>query len=703
MFSLKEKVDIKDVNFLLKYDLSSLQEKSEGQSYNSFLESYKREIKRGQVTKTYEMKDCGFGRLYPNGISAVYMPSLLRNYLFKGMYNDLDIINCHPTLLLNKFNEYKLKCNNLELYVMNKDSILKEYNFSKKDFMKVMYSADFQGPLFFKEINNDIQDLIEKLKKDYRDVYEYSEKYKSDNLEGSFLAYILQDTERKIILKAKEYISKKNIKIGAVIYDGLMYEKALINHDDLSSFIFKEIGQSVKFKDKEMACIPLDNLISNDKNLLKNSLSNSEKYVIWKAKFEEYFFYMQIPNLYYCTYYDSTIQMSSQELLDRLQYNPKFMELYNCEIQDTKCIDIWLLDPFKKSYEKIDFIPRPLKCPDEIYNLFKGFDRDNNPAIENEEAWDIYERYKDHLASGSKEVKDFLIQKDIQMISSPGLKTGVIIAIVGDNGTGKGTNNLLKTALIGTYNLEVKDIGQITGRFNSIASQKIEISYDEADSESIMKSISSLKHLSTSNTINIELKGKEIYVEQFFANFQFSSQNLHLLKIEPTDRRIVVVQPPIISKELADDVYKLLGSEDMLDSLFHKLKNSKLKYKTVAEWQKARPVTEIYKDMKKDAVPFYIRFLHDTFKQDGNVEWSTIMHQYDSYCDENKYDMRYRDGKNGLSQKLTKIPGITSVRWKMKNISKHGLQFEINSMNLFLNKYEFDEEPIDLGEFLANF
>ncbi len=47
----------------------------------------------------------------------------------------------------------------------------------------------------------------------------------------------------------------------------------------------------------------------------------------------------------------------------------------------------WWKDKDRRTYDRIIFLPPPLQCPDDVYNLFKGFRADSLPR--NEEVVDI--------------------------------------------------------------------------------------------------------------------------------------------------------------------------------------------------------------------------------------------------------------------------------------------------------------------------
>lgn len=66
------------------------------------------------------------GRLY-NYFSLQALPRELRFLLFEGIYKDFDMVNSHPTILLDYAQSNKLELNgSLEFFVKERDNCLKQ-------------------------------------------------------------------------------------------------------------------------------------------------------------------------------------------------------------------------------------------------------------------------------------------------------------------------------------------------------------------------------------------------------------------------------------------------------------------------------------------------------------------------------------------------------------------------------------------------
>ena len=98
-----------------------------------------------------------FGRTYCyNGVGLQYLRKEIRHTLANGIYIDIDIVNCHPVLLLQilkrKYNDYKQRFKGLYKYIKNRSEILEcvqsEYNVdrdtAKNLFIRILYGGTFE-------------------------------------------------------------------------------------------------------------------------------------------------------------------------------------------------------------------------------------------------------------------------------------------------------------------------------------------------------------------------------------------------------------------------------------------------------------------------------------------------------------------------------------------------------------------------------
>ena len=140
---------------------------------------------------------------------------------------DIDMINCHPVILLNLCQKNKVKCNILKNYVENRNLILDSFGDNRKT-VKEMFSTILNGG--FKDIysedskiNNYLKLLENKIIKIQKYFYLKDKRYleKDYNYLGKNLSRIILEKENQILQTMINYFVSKRVKIFILEYDGL--------------------------------------------------------------------------------------------------------------------------------------------------------------------------------------------------------------------------------------------------------------------------------------------------------------------------------------------------------------------------------------------------------------------------------------------------------------------------------------------------
>ena len=101
-------------------------------------------IKNGKAKIQYKRpKNINYGRVTPhNALGLFSIRRELRHTLARNNYIDIDIINAHPSILLQLCEYNNIICNYLKLYFNNRDNILNEVMLKykvKKDIAKQLF------------------------------------------------------------------------------------------------------------------------------------------------------------------------------------------------------------------------------------------------------------------------------------------------------------------------------------------------------------------------------------------------------------------------------------------------------------------------------------------------------------------------------------------------------------------------------------
>lgn len=273
---LYEKIDITILNKLI----SSSFLKSINRDYIPFshekqlLTEYKKNLNNGFVKVEYK-RAIKYGRVYPvKSLSLCSFRKELRHTLAKNNYVDLDIVNCHPTILYYLIKD-EIKCNYLKKYVNEREIILNDicnnYKCSRdiaKNFIIVILFGSALDT-WKKENNidlsiNDLEFTI-KFKKEISKITKFIS-YKNKNLkkiikkekDASILSYFLQEKEFLILsdiykfLVDNNYINNNN---AVLCFDGIMIEKNLYDNNlinKLEERIKNKFNIPLKFSVKDM-------------------------------------------------------------------------------------------------------------------------------------------------------------------------------------------------------------------------------------------------------------------------------------------------------------------------------------------------------------------------------------------------------------------------------------------------------------------
>jgi hypothetical protein len=212
-------------------------------------------------------------------------------------YVDLDIVNCHPVILLHVFNSMKYDTTILSIFVEKRDKFFKDLQKYKisRDECKALFMCIFYGGKIFNwcqrnnfditkvpKIYNELEEEIVKNRNQLLQMdplFKYTieaQQKKNDgwNIQGTALSYFIQTIECKMLLTMYEWLKQNKYKVGALIHDGLHLQKQMKDKEydkiikGLHNEIFDKIGIKVTLKIKPFEEVPELNdirIISNDK------------------------------------------------------------------------------------------------------------------------------------------------------------------------------------------------------------------------------------------------------------------------------------------------------------------------------------------------------------------------------------------------------------------------------------------------------
>ena len=468
------------------------------------------------------------GRLY--GVNSLQtLKREIKGFLTEGITTDIDIANCHPTILLELCILNNYECPNLKQYVndrentliniMDLDSINREK--AKEKLLTIInYNKKINSlSPFVKNFDKEIKGLQAKFLAEPK--YAYIKEYAKNegNLEGSFINHIICINEELILKSMRDYCYKNGIKIHSLFFDGLMVcgdinkstledmEKHIAENSD-----FSMIKLTIKKPNHDFE-MPED-FVPKQRDSY-NDLKKDFELVNCKVGAE----FVCDKHNDFNVYSDHGFKVLHEELT-----------YINEEGKSTSFISTWFKDAYKRKYDKYDSFPKDNLCPSYVYNMWEKFPVQNMPIVDSTKTkkgltWFL--NHIDVMVDYNQIHADFVKMWIAQMFQYPENKS-IHLIFIGLEGSGKGTFvKFFETLMGGSHRCwECTDPQEhIFGKFNDMMKKAFLVILNEADKSGTYNASNKMKALITEPTINIQPKGKTSFVMRSCHRFMSFSNN----------------------------------------------------------------------------------------------------------------------------------------------------------------------------------
>ncbi len=224
-------------------------------SWTTYLTSIRRFLKiivskNGKIENTYKYGKYNYdGRLYVNGFGVQSLQNKIRNYICNDYYNELDISNCHPSLLVYLCEENNIYCDTFKNYVLNRKNLLEKHNLDKFDILKAL-NTDIN----YKKKNNDFYNLLigelDFIKKSLKEKIELPKTDNKKNPLSSSVNKLLLRHEGLIIQEIIKKLGEKNI--GFPLFDSVYFDKNIsVDINEINELEFIKKYKYIKFDIKD--------------------------------------------------------------------------------------------------------------------------------------------------------------------------------------------------------------------------------------------------------------------------------------------------------------------------------------------------------------------------------------------------------------------------------------------------------------------
>lgn len=408
-----------------------------------------------------------------------------------------------------------------------------------------------------------------------------------------------------------------------------------------------------------------------------------------KFYFEKYHAKILDPLCFIRVYQNNVSTYKKQQLNDAYENLPD------------KFIETWRKDVYIKTYEKMDFLPKPLVCPSDIYNKFKGFRIETVNVKPADDYSILLEQIK--LLTNDEAGYDYMIKYLAHLVQRPGELPGVMIMFRSiKQGVGKNLffEKLAETMIGRDFYVNTADIDKLVGRFPVIANKFI-VCLDEAHGKDTFANSNKIKNLITADKFTMETKGIDAFdIRNLARLFAFTNGN-NSLPVEANDRRMVIFEcncTKVGDHKYFNALAGALENDSVIKAFYNYLMTIE-----ITGWRPHvdRPKTELYNDLQMANMGIDKKFmfhLYENSEKDSVIELqsSEFYDKFVYYCQEEENIQHNRimtHTKFGLLIKSQFKECIEKI--KLNGVMKYSI--DLNKLNIYLTELGFlNEEAVPL-------
>lgn len=684
---LIEKIPVEDLNLLKRLNVDEymrLNKKNKDytnaevkQHFNIITNYIDNHLKNGGIVeKEYKQKN-GKGRFY--GADSIQgIDGKVRGFLYSSNTLDLDIKNCHPTILNYICFKKNINCPCLNDYIINRDFYISKIPGVKMDIIKLLNSnddfyikKDFKG--FYKKIKGEFNFINKILRRDeeFKDFLKDAEKEKPHNINGSFINRVITESENEILMIMKKYFDDRNIKIASLAFDGLLIYSLEIEENlilDLQNTINNIYdGLNVKLSIK-----PHDKTINKEYLLTLPEYDETRTYMYMKKKFELSHCKI-IRGANYAEFNGDEIHLMNENDLIKSFKHLNFYE----KNKKKSFIKEWISDDEINIYDNMEMIPPPLVCPKETFNLWRPFKMELKQEYIKKDIEPILNHIK-ILCNHEEPIYKYVIEWIAQMIQYPAIKTTLIL-FSSDEGAGKGSLLELIKNMVGSkkYLETTTPERDIWGGFNSPMMNSFFCHISELSQKATTEAEGKIKGLITDGDLKINQKGINQVSITSYNRFIVATNEAEPMKTHKGDRRKLMISSSNEKKgdsEYFINLKKIINDDDYIKSFYEYLKAipNLENFHTLPI-----PRTEYQSllcELTLSPIEHFIKDLTDKYNKNMEVSNDDLFIMFNDFLTESKIKFEINKIKFFVRLDKLKIPGIESTKKKGNRIKKINIE-----------------------------
>lgn len=357
-----------------------------------------------------------------------------------------------------------------------------------------------------------------------------------------------------------------------------------------------------------------------------------------------------------------------------------------------KFTDEWRTNINIKKYNKIDFLPPPLQCSNEVFNSYTGLEVEKYPFDEDVDI-DLFTYQLNLLCGECDQCTEYCLNWLAQRVQQPGILPGVGLVFMSEQGVGKNLffDNFGRILLGERYYLTSQSFEDLVGKFN-INYNRLLVVFDEVRGKDGFEFSEDLKVRITAPQINWQQKGIQTIKTNNCAGSVFLSNyssTMTPMKVTLDDRRLMVMQCSSKRKgdtKYFDDLYHFMTNKQCIRKVYEMLMS-----RDISKWnpEKDRVQTKIYKDLQSVNIPPMARFLEDmihNYTHSLTIEGETILTKLPA-------KELFQNWKNWLNQN-----GYTKLEYNIQKFGRELSSYDgIEKRKVSLITYTFNYEEMQTG------
>jgi hypothetical protein len=633
------------------------------------LKKYTREFREnpGMYRITYQRPEFKtFGRITETPYTGIgTFCKSVRGYLARGVYVDVDMVNCHPRILLHELKAIHADYTDLEEYINDRPGFLAREGVHKEDVLKMINKEDYESssPAMMRIHRQIYERLVPSIIERMPGMNDQIKKSRLRNRRGVLVANFLQDREFAILQALDEFCTARSIPVDVYMHDGFFVRltpevtEAVVEEflPRFTEVVSEKFGFEMQFKTKPHD-ISLVDLIDND---------GASEYSKMKREFEQD----------HCKIINKSLFVKETDtgytLFTSAGLSVSYAHLN--VVQDGKQVPftyLWTRDSTMRLYTDMNCYPKAELCPPDVFNTWKPFRAEGisgSPEL-GVEGRDMILNHIRILCGNETLISEWFERFIGHMLVFPERKTPCPV-LISKQGGGKGRLLDFMRQLLGSSKVfeTTSPDRDVWGNFNGRMKDCFLVNVNELSKKSTFDSMGKIKGLITDEELIINEKGVAQYSIKSHHRFIITTNSDDPIETGYDDRRFLIIRSS--DEKVGDSAYftrlmdhinddnVIVACREYFTSLegldrFHSEKLPTTAYQDNLRENSFSPVELWVRDVvcswtKKDVYTLSCKELYDSFMR---------------FCGENGIHYEVSSVKLGVKLSNLNLPGVATVR-----------------------------------------